>query len=47
MYLDNIIESINFQASNISSGNDTPTAEFYDHFSNELVPALINLIDED
>ena len=47
MYLDNIIESINFQASNISSGNDTPTAEFHDHFSNELAPALINLIDED
>ena len=37
--LDEIIKSIN------SQGNDSLTAKFYKHFSNELAPVLWNVYD--
>ena len=41
--LDEIINSINSQTNNKSSGNDALTAEFYKHFSNELAPAFLDV----
>ena len=43
--LDEIIKSINSEANNNSSGNDSLTAEFYKHFSHELSPVLLDVYD--
>ena len=43
--LDEIIKSINSETNNKSSGNDSLTAEFYKHFSNELAPVLSDVYD--
>ena len=43
--LDEITKSINCETNNKSPGNDSLTAEFYKHFSNELTPALLDLYD--
>ena len=41
-----IIKSINFQTSNNTApGNDGLKAVFYKHFSNKLVPALLDVHD--
>ena len=39
------IKSINSETNNKSPGNDGLTAEFYKHFSNELVPVLLDIYD--
>ena len=44
IFLDEIIKSINSQT-NESPGNDGLTAEFYKHFSNELVSVLLDVYD--
>ena len=43
--LDEIIKSINSETNNKPPGNDGLTAEFYRHFSNELVPVLLGVYD--
>ena len=43
--LDKIIKSINSQKNNKSTGNNGVIAEFYKHFSNELVPVLLDVYD--
>ena len=43
--LDEIIKSINSEANNNSSSNDSLTAEFYKHFSHELSPVLLDVYD--
>ena len=45
MSLDEIIKSINSETNNKPPGNDGLTAEFYRHFSNELVPVLLGVYD--
>ena len=45
MSLDEVTKSINSQTNNGSLGNDGLTAEFYDPFSNELSPILLNVYD--
>ena len=42
---DEIIKSINSETNNKPPGNDGLTAEFYRHFSNELVPVLLGVYD--
>ena len=42
---DEIIKSINSETNNKPPGNDGHTAEFYWHFSNELVPVLLGVYD--
>ena len=39
------IKSINSEENNKSLGNDGLTAEFYEHFSNELAPVLWDVYD--
>ena len=39
------IKSINSETNNKSPGNDSLTAEFYKHFSNELTPVLLDVYD--
>ena len=41
--LDKIIKSINSETNNKSPGNASFTAEFYKHYSNELVPVLLDV----
>ena len=41
--LDEIIEAINSQKNNKSSGNDGLTAEFYKHFSSDIAPMLLDV----
>ena len=41
--LDEIIEAINSQNNNKSPGNDGLTAEFYEHFSSDIVPMLLDV----
>ena len=41
--LDEIIEAINSQKNNKSPGNDGLTAEFYEHFSSDIVPMLLDV----
>ena len=43
--LDEIIKSINFQASNKSPGYDSIKAIFYNHFSNKPAPVLSDIYD--
>ena len=43
--LDEIIKSINSETNNKPPGNDSLTAEFYRHFSNELVAVLLGVYD--
>ena len=43
--LDEIIKSINSETNNKSLGNDGLIAEFYEHFSNELAPVLLDVYD--
>ena len=42
---DEIIKSINSETSNKPTDNDGLTAEFFRHFSNELVPVLLGVYD--
>ena len=39
------IKSINSETNDKSPGNDSLTAEFYKHFSNELTPVLLDVYD--
>ena len=39
--LEEILNAINSQKNNKSPGNDGITAEFYEHFSNEIAPVLL------
>ena len=41
--LDEIIKSINSRINNTSPDNNGLTAEFYEHFSNELAPVLLDV----
>ena len=43
--LDKIIKSINSETNNKFPGNASFTAEFYKHYSNELVPVLLDVYD--
>ena len=43
--LDEIIKSINSETNNKPPGNDGITAEFYRHFTIELVPVLLDVYD--
>ena len=43
IFLDKIIEAINFQKNNKSPGNDGLTAEFYKHFSSDIAPMLLDV----
>ena len=42
-YLQIFIKPINSEANNKSPGNDGLTAEFYNYFSNELTPVLLDV----
>ena len=43
--LDDIIKFMNSQANNKSPGNNALTAEFYKHFTSELIPVLFYVYD--
>ena len=43
--LDEIINFINSETNNKSPGNDSLSAEFYKHFSNNLAVALLDVYD--
>ena len=43
--LDEIIKSVNSETNNKSPGNDSLTAEFYKHFSNEQAPVSLDVYD--
>ena len=41
--LEEVFNAINSQRNNKSPGNDGLTAEFYEHFSNEVAPTLLEV----